>query len=82
MFEASKYIERVSESQVLCNNPVADGGLSAMTVNINLSNEARERFCESIKRMVLSKLFSPKFAEVILIALEMKPVQNINLKRA
>jgi hypothetical protein len=76
MFEPHKYIERIDDNLVLCINPVADGGLSAMTINVNLSDENRQVFCESIKRMVLAKLFSPKFAEVILTATEINPTLN------
>ena len=70
MFDPNDYIQVLDESLVLCSNPVADGGLSAITVNLSLSEERKAAFQDSIKRMVLNKLFSPKFAEVIFSAME------------
>ncbi len=70
MFNPEQYITPLDNGYVLCSNPVADGGMSAITVNTMLRNEQMKTFQESIKRMVLSKLFSPKFAEVILFATE------------
>ncbi len=71
MFNPSEYIQPLDGGYVLCNNPVADGGLSAITVNTQLTGERQRAFQDSIRRMVLSKLFSPKFAEVILLASEL-----------
>jgi hypothetical protein len=73
MFNPHDYIEPLGDNLMLCSNPVADGGLSAITVNIALNEDHRRAFKESIKRMVLNKLFSPKFAEVIFSAFEMHP---------
>ncbi|TAE83076.1 MAG: hypothetical protein EAZ74_00880 [Alphaproteobacteria bacterium] len=73
MFDPTHYIQTIGDNLVLCSNPVADGGLSAITVNIGLNDENRRAFKESIKRMVLNKLFSPKFAEVIFFAFELQP---------
>lgn len=72
MLEVKKYIEELGNGLVLCSNPIVDGGISAMTVNVNLNDDAKSAFKDSIKRMVLSKLLSPKFAEVILSALDMQ----------
>lgn len=72
MFNPNEYIQPLEDGYVLCNNPVADGGMSAITVNTRLTGERRRAFQDSIRRMVLSKLFSPKFAEVILMASEME----------
>lgn len=72
MFDPNDYIQPLDNGYVLCSNPVADGGLSAITVNTMLNEERRRHFQESIKRMVLNKLFSPKFAEVILTASEIR----------
>jgi hypothetical protein len=82
MLEVKKYIEELEGGLVLCSNPIVDGGISAMTVNVNISPEAKLAFKDSIKRMVLSKLLSPKFAEVILAAVEMKTVKLIDKKIA
>lgn len=71
MFDPEEYIQPLDNIYVLCNNPVADGGLSAITVNTQLTGEKLRAFQDSIRRMVLGKLFSPKFAEVILLASEM-----------
>ncbi len=70
MFDPNDYIQVLDSDLVLCSNPVADGGLSAITVNLSLSEERKAMFQDSIKRMVLNKLFSPKFAEVIFSAME------------
>ncbi len=67
-FNPTEYIQPLEGGFAICTNPMADGGLSAITVNTNLAGEARRNFEASIKRMVLSKLFSPKFGEVILAA--------------
>lgn len=67
-FDPAQYIQIVDDGFAICSNPMADGGLSAITVNTNLAGEARKNFEQSVKRMVLSKLFSPKFGEVILAA--------------
>jgi hypothetical protein len=75
MFDPNEYIQVLDDHLVLCSNPVADGGLSAITVNLSLSEERKAAFCESIKRMVLNKLFSPKFAEVIFSAMEVRVPQ-------
>lgn len=72
MFNPNDYIIILDGGFVLCNNPVADGGLSAITVNTLLKGERKRAFQDSIKRMVLSKLFSPKFAEVILLATDLE----------
>ncbi len=70
MFNPKDYILVLDDGCVLCSNPVADGGLSAITVNTLLKGDRKRAFQDSIKRMVLNKLFSPKFAEVILTATE------------
>ncbi len=72
MFNPKDYILVLDDGLVLCNNPVADGGLSSITVNTLLKGDRKRAFQDSIKRMVLNKLFSPKFAEVILTASEME----------
>ncbi len=68
LFNPHDYIEPMESGFVLCYNPMAHGGLSAITVNTTLTGEALRNFENSIKRMVLAKLFSPKFGEVILTA--------------
>ena len=72
MFNPMDYIETMEGGMALCRNPLTDGGLSAMTVNIALTGERKKYFQESIRRMVLAKLINPKFAEVILMATEME----------
>lgn len=72
LFNPKDYILVLDDGFVLCSNPVADGGLSAITVNTLLKGDRKRAFQDSIKRMVLNKLFSPKFAEVILLASEMQ----------
>ncbi len=76
MFNPKDYILVLDDGFVLCSNPVADGGLSAITVNTLLKGDRKRAFQDSIKRMVLNKLFSPKFAEVILLASEMQLQQD------
>jgi hypothetical protein len=68
MFDPKEYITVKEDGYALCTNPMADGGLEAIMVNTRLMGEALRNFESSIKRMVLSKLFSPKFGEVILTA--------------
>ena len=68
MFDPTHYISLRNDGFALCTNPMADGGLEAITVNTRLAGEALRNFEASVKRMVLSKLFSPKFGEVILTA--------------
>lgn len=68
MFNPHDYIQATGDGFALCNNPFADGGLSAITVNTQLVGESLRNFEASVKRMVLSKLFSPKFGEIILTA--------------
>lgn len=71
LFDPADYVDRLDDSFSLCRNPSANGGLAAMTVNTSLTGESRRNFESSIKRMVLAKLISPKFAEVILFACRM-----------
>lgn len=68
VFKPSDYIQLQEDGYAICSNPMADGGLSAITVNTKLMGDALRNFEASVKRMVLAKLFSPKFAEVILTA--------------
>lgn len=68
MFNPEDYIDLREDGFALCTNPMADGGLEAIMVNTRLAGETLRNFEGSIKRMVLSKLFSPKFGEVILTA--------------
>lgn len=68
MFEPKDYIKLNDDGYAMCTNPMADGGLEAIMVNTRLVGEALRNFEGSVKRMVLSKLFSPKFGEVILTA--------------
>ena len=68
IFNPNDYVDLLDDGYALCRNPVANGGLSAITVNTRLQGEALRQFEASVKRMVLSKLFSPKFGEVILFA--------------
>lgn len=68
LFNPYDFIEMKDDGFALCHNPMASGGLSAITVNTCLSGESLRNFEQSIKRMVLAKLFSPKFGEVILTA--------------
>jgi hypothetical protein len=70
MFNPQEYITVIDEDKIVCRNPVADGGLCSITINRHMNTAGRADFCASIKRMVLTKLFSPKFAEVILTAIE------------
>lgn len=70
-FDPRAYIRIEAEGYALCSNPMADGGLSAITVNTRLAGEALKNFESSVKRMVLAKMFSPKFGEVILTATRM-----------
>lgn len=67
-FDPNEYIKLQDDGFALCVNPMADGGLSAITVNTQLVGEALRNFESAVKRMVLSKLVSPKFGEVILTA--------------
>lgn len=67
-FNPHDYIALTEDGFALCSNPFADGGLSAITVNTQLAGENLRNFEASVKRMVLSKLFSPKFGEIILTA--------------
>lgn len=68
LFRAADYICLQPDGFAICTNPMVDGGLSAITVNTKLMGESLRNFEASVKRMVLAKLFSPKFAEVILTA--------------
>ncbi len=68
MFEPKDFINLRDDGFAMCTNPMADGGLEAIMVNTRLAGEALRNFEGSVKRMVLSKLFSPKFGEVILTA--------------
>ena len=68
VFNPHDYIELLEDGFALCSNPMVDGGLSAITVNTKLAGEGLRNFEASVKRMVLAKLFSPKFGEVILTA--------------
>lgn len=68
MFDPIEFIQLRDDGFALCTNPMADGGLEAIMVNTTLVGDNRRNFESSIKRMVLSKLFSPKFGEVILTA--------------
>ncbi len=68
MFNPTDYITLNQDGYALCTNPMADGGLEAIMVNTRLVGEGLRNFEGSIKRMVLNKLFSPKFGEVILTA--------------
>lgn len=71
-FDPQEYIQPLEDGFALCTNPMVDGGLSAITVNTNLVGEPLKNFEANIKRMVLAKLFSPKFGEVILTATRMR----------
>lgn len=68
MFNPTDYIQLRDDGFALCTNPVADGGLEAIMINTRLQSESLRNFESSVKRMVLSKLVSPKFGEVILTA--------------
>ncbi len=71
LFNPLEYIEILGGNLALCSNPTADGGMSAITVNLSLNEVSKRNFRDAVRRMVLAKLFSPKFAEVILAALDM-----------
>jgi hypothetical protein len=75
MFDPNEFIQLRDDGFALCTNPMADNGLEAIMVNTTLSGEGLRNFESSIKRMVLSKLFSPKFGEVILTATRLKSGQ-------
>lgn len=68
VFNPQDYIDLRDDGFALCTNPMEGGGLEAIMVNTRLSGESLRNFEGSVKRMVLSKLFSPKFGEVILAA--------------
>lgn len=68
MFDPRQFIKLQDDGYALCTNPMADSGLEAIMVNTRLAGESLRNFEGSVKRMVLSKLFSPKFGEVILTA--------------
>ncbi len=68
MFNPTDYIQIRDDGFALCTNPMSDAGLEAIMVNTRLEPASMRNFEASVKRMVLSKLFSPKFGEVILTA--------------
>jgi predicted ABC-type ATPase len=70
MFNPQDYITVIDADKIVCRNPIADGGLCSITINRHMNARGKAALSESIKRMVLTKLFSPKFAEVILTAIE------------
>lgn len=72
MFNPFDYIEFHEDGFATCVNPIADSGLTSIRVNTDLAGDALRNFEASVKRMVLAKLFSPKFAEVILTALRIQ----------
>lgn len=72
MFDPLQFIHLREDGFALCTNPMADGGLEAIMVNTTLDGEGLRNFESSIKRMVLAKLFSPKFGEVILTATRLR----------
>ena len=72
MFDPHEYIEVMEDGYALCTNPSPDAGLNAIRVNTNLAGDALRSFEQSVKRMVLQKLFSPKFGEIILTATQMR----------
>jgi len=72
MFDPNEFIQLRDDGFALCTNPMADGGLEAIMVNTQLVGENLRNFESSIKRMVLAKLFSPKFGEVILTATRLR----------
>jgi hypothetical protein len=72
MFDPQTFITTQDDGFAMCQNPMADGGLSAITINTQLTGENLRNFEASIKRMVLSKLLSPKFGEVILTATRLR----------
>ncbi|MES2983877.1 MAG: hypothetical protein V4735_01665 [Pseudomonadota bacterium] len=76
MFNPNDFITLNGDGFALCTNPMADGGLEAIMVNTRLAGEGLRNFESSIKRMVLSKLFSPKFGEVILTATRITAGEN------
>lgn len=76
LFNPNDYIKINADGYALCTNPMADGGLEAIMVNTRLEGELLRNFEGSIKRMVLSKLFSPKFGEVILTATRLSDHQR------
>jgi hypothetical protein len=67
-FNPHDYIRITEEGFAECSNPVPDTGLSAIRVNTRLLGDSLKNFEMSVKRMVLAKLVSPKFGEVILTA--------------
>jgi hypothetical protein len=75
MFDPLQFIHLRDDGFALCTNPMADGGLEAIMVNTTLAGESLRNFESSIKRMVLAKLFSPKFGEVILTATRLREAQ-------
>jgi len=72
MFDPNEFIQLRDDGFAMCTNPMADGGLEAIMVNTGLLGENLRNFESSVKRMVLSKLFSPKFGEVILTATRLR----------
>lgn len=76
MFNPNDYIDLRDDGFAMCTNPMADGGLEAIMVNTRLEGESLRNFEGSVKRMVLSKLFSPKFGEVILTATRLARHEN------
>lgn len=68
LFNPTDYIDVREDGFAMCTNPMADGGLEAIMINTRLVGEALRNFESTVKRMVLSKLVSPKFGEVILTA--------------
>lgn len=72
MFNPHDFIQLRDDGFAMCSNPVESNGLESIMVNTRLDGEGLRNFEASIKRMVLVKLFSPKFAEVILTATRLR----------
>lgn len=68
MFNPHDYIQIRDDGFAMCSNPMEGSGLESIMVNTRLGFQEMRNFETSVKRMVLSKLFSPKFGEVILTA--------------
>jgi hypothetical protein len=72
-FDPHDYIHPMEFNYVVCRNPVLDGGLSSLTVNLLAIDEARLRLRETITRLVIDETMHPRFAKVIFTAMDIFP---------
>jgi len=66
-----RYISFTPDNEIRCSCPQGDKGITAITLKKNLTEEEMRVFSSDIKKLVVKRVISPAFSQIIFGAINM-----------